>query len=401
MTIRYHRLNIGLKKMDIKKNENFEYKKFNSFNEIKLKEISIKEENALKRIKELRENLINLQLDNYKKKIILRLIDDIFGKTEDRIQFKLTPNVISEIVRTTDQELPRYLFHRYRYEIFPQTKEIDNYPPYLQIEPSSICNYRCVFCFETDKTFTNKKNGFMGRMSLDLFKKIVDQAENNIDFISLASRGEPLSNPDVIEMLKYSNGKFLNLKINTNASLLDEKKIHAILSYGVGTVVFSADAADEKLYAKLRVNGNLNKVLKNVEKFNEIKSKQYPDSRIISRVSGVKVNEDQKINDMFDLWCNLVDQVAFVNYVPWENVYQSPENKISEPCSDLWRRFFIWWDGKVNPCDVDYKSSLSRDNINNLNISESLNGNNYSTLRLKHIDKERSQLSPCSSCSVT
>ena len=62
MTIRYHRLNIGLKKMDIKKNENFEYKKFNSFNEIKLKEISIKEENALKRIKELRENLINLQL---------------------------------------------------------------------------------------------------------------------------------------------------------------------------------------------------------------------------------------------------------------------------------------------------------------------------------------------------
>jgi hypothetical protein len=138
--------------MDIKKNENFEYKKFNSFNEIKLKEISIKEENALKRIKELRENLINLQLDNYKKKIILRLIDDIFGKTEDRIQFKLTPNVISEIVRTTDQELPRYLFHRYRYEIFPQTKEIDNYPPYLQIEPSSICNYRCVFCSETAKT---------------------------------------------------------------------------------------------------------------------------------------------------------------------------------------------------------------------------------------------------------
>ena len=34
--------------------------------------------------------------------------------------------------------------------------------------------------------------------------------------------------------------------------LLNEKFIHAILSGGVKTVVFSADAAEEKLYAKLR-----------------------------------------------------------------------------------------------------------------------------------------------------
>ena len=34
-------------------------------------------------------------------------------------------------------------------------------------------------------------------------------------------------------------------------------------------------------------------------------------------------------------------------------------NKIVTPCSDLWRRMFIWWDGKTNPCDVDYKSNLS------------------------------------------
>ena len=53
-------------------------------------------------------------------------------------------------------------------------------------------------------------------------------------------------------MLAYTNDKFLNLKINTNASLLNENKIHAILSSGVKTLVFSADAADEKLYAKLR-----------------------------------------------------------------------------------------------------------------------------------------------------
>ena len=100
------------------------------------------------------------------------------------------------------------------------------------------------------------KNGFMGTMKLELFKDIIDQAHKNVEFISLASRGEPLVCKDIDKMLEYTTGKFLNLKINTNASLLNEKSIHAILSGGK-TVVFSADAADEDLYAKLRVNGNL------------------------------------------------------------------------------------------------------------------------------------------------
>ena len=65
----------------------------------------------------------------------------------------------------------------------------------------------------------------------------------------------------------------------------------------------------------------------------------------------------------------LVDQVAFVDYNPWENSYEKISNDIKEPCSDLWRRMFIWWDGKINPCDVDYKSLLSVGNIKENNIS--------------------------------
>ena len=62
---------------------------------------------------------------------------------------------------------------------------------------------------------------------------------------------------------------------------------------------------------------------------------------------------------MVGFWGNLVDQVAFVNYNPWENSYKQVVNEITTPCSDLWRRMFVWWDGTVNPCDVDYKSTLA------------------------------------------
>ena len=76
--------------------------------------------------------------------------------------------------------------------------------------------------------------------------------------------------PDIKEMLAYTREKFLNLKINTNASLLNERISHSILESGVKTLVFSADAADTNLYSKLRVNGKLERMLKNIKRFKEI-----------------------------------------------------------------------------------------------------------------------------------
>ena len=58
----------------------------------------------------------------------------------------------------------------------------------------------------------------MGHMKIEMFKLIVDQAENNIEFISLASRGEPLVSPVIEKMLEYTRGKFLSLKIKTLVS---------------------------------------------------------------------------------------------------------------------------------------------------------------------------------------
>ena len=379
------------------------YNKHNSFFSFSSINKEFNDDKITKKINTLYKNKIGLDKININDHLILdKTVQDLNLNSEQKKKsnFTLSKNVIDEILSLNENEILRYLVFRYKYEIFPLVKKLDKYPPYLQIEPSSICNYRCVFCFETDKTFTNKKNGFMGKMDINLFKNIIDQIHGNIEFISLASRGEPLANPDIPEMLEYCSNKFLNLKINTNASLLDEKKIHAILAGGVKTLVFSADAADEKLYSELRVNGNLKKVLKNIEKFQNIREKQYSKNSIITRVSGVKFNDKQNFDEMIKLWSGLVDQVAFVDYNPWENSYQKPSNDIQEPCSDLWRRMFIWWDGKINPCDVDYKSFLSVGNIKDNSISNLWLSKQYNEYREEHLNSNRKKIKPCNSCTV-
>ena len=375
------------------------YKKYNSFIGLRLKEKYDLNEflQNLKLILNDKKNIKNLNQPQIK--ILDYIKKDLFlSGTKDRPKFKINPNVVKEIQSLNFNEIPKYLIHRYRYEIHPQIRIFDDYPPYLQIEPTSICNYRCVFCYQTDEKFNKRSGGHMGHMNLKTFKTVIDQAQGNIEFISLASRGEPLLCPDFKEMLLYTKDKFYNLKINTNASLLDEQMSHSILESGVKTLVFSADAADSVLYSKLRVNGKLEKILENIKKFKKIKEKNYPRSKIITRVSGVKVNEKQDLGAMEKFWGNLVDQVAFVDYMPWENVYLSKHSKIQMPCSDLWRRMFVWWDGKVNPCDVDYKSELSVGNINGNNISDLWKSDNYNKLREEHENQNRNKISPCNKC---
>ena len=99
--------------------------------------------------------------------------------------FFLRPHVVEEIAHISDQELPRYLYHRYRYDAFPKTHEVDDYPPCVQIEPTSICNFRCVFCFQTDPLLTQRKEGHMGQMPVERFREIIDQIEGHVEFVTL------------------------------------------------------------------------------------------------------------------------------------------------------------------------------------------------------------------------
>lgn len=330
---------------------------------------------------------------------VLRWAASALRETEGK--FRITAFIADEMALLKDVELPEFLYHRYRYDVFPQTHELDNYPPYFQIEPTSICNYRCVFCYQSNEAFSRKESGHMGVMALDTYRSVVDQIEGHVQFVSIASRGEPLICRGLPAMLEYSRDKFLSLKVNTNASLLTEKLCHVLLNGAVRTLVFSADAAEEPLYSQLRVNGNLDRVLRNIEMFQKIRERDYPEVRILTRVSGVMVDESkQDMTSMQKLWSGLVDQISFVAYNPWENIYKVAPNEIEAPCSDLWRRMFVWYDGKVNPCDTDYLSILQIGSVKTNMVSDLWRSAEYEKLRATHLLKRRSDKEPCRRCVV-
>ena len=291
-----------------------------------------------------------------------------------------------------------YIVYRYKFRMNPIEYKLESFPPYVLIEPTSICNIRCIMCFQVDKSFTKKE--YMGRMPWEIFTKAVDEiAENNCQAITLASRGEPTLHPQLGEMLMYIKNKgILDLKLNSNATRLTEKLSRDILEAEVKEVVFSVDAGTKETYESIRVKGKFDQVVNNIKNFNKIRKNEFPNSKTTTRISGVKVNDTQDIKQMTEFWKEHVDEVAIKSAIPRWDTYNNEVNSITKPCSQLWERIYVWYDGTINPCDFDYKSNLNVGNLNNITIKEAWNNMLYKNLRKNHMNKNRVLHNPCDRC---
>ena len=359
----------------------------------------------IERIKKIKSELTNEfeKLSFDQKKIIEKYLS-AFDKTKkniplDKDEYLLRGQELLKAQKIKNKDLLRFLIYRYNYSLKPKIYKTDAYPPCIQIEPTSICNYRCVMCYQVDKSFSSKSHGMMGHMKLDLFKKIIDEIEGKIEAVTLASRGEPTLNPYFIQMIDYCKNKFLGFKLNTNASMLNEKIIHSILSAEFNEIIFSIDAAEKETYERIRVNGKFEKVFNNLKVFSEIRKKHYTKSNTIVKISGVKIKSDINVKQLEKNLGNFADIVQLVGYTPWESSYENSINDIKIPCGQLWNRMFVWWDGKVNPCDYDYKSNLSKWNVRDKSITEIWKSKEYNEYREKHLNKQRQSIYPCDRCS--
>ena len=291
----------------------------------------------------------------------------------------------------------RYLFYLCGY------KKIDiGFPPHLLIEAVSTCNLRCPFCFQTDKTFTKKP--YMGTIDFDLFKKVIDEANLlGVGAITIASRGEPTLHKNLKIMLKYLETKknIFEIKLNTNATLLTEELSHEIFKNKVTQVVISADHYEKESFEKLRKNSNFEKVVNNVDMLFRIR-KQYKNSITEIRVSGINFYKNLDQNKFYDFWIKRCDHVSLSDaFERWDTYNNLEHPKINDPCEILWDRMYVWFDGKVNPCDFDYKSYLSYGNVKENSIKEIWENNIIAKTRQNHLNGKRRNINPCNKCGVT
>ena len=92
---------------------------------------------------------------------------EIFIKSMDEEDYPMssyTPKRLSIALEKyrdnkSKKELIEELLSRFYYDSCITGRKIElEYPPLLQIEICSKCNYKCVFCYQTDKSFSDPKS---------------------------------------------------------------------------------------------------------------------------------------------------------------------------------------------------------------------------------------------------
>ena len=345
--------------------------------------------------------LINVLKDSVTKisaadKIILEKVLSDFEKDDFSL---ITPQQVHFLNKNPKPVWAEYIIFRYKFTNFSKDHIDSEIPSHLIVEPVSACNIRCIMCFQVDESFSGNKE-FMGNMDFELFKKVIDDAENaGIQAVTLSGRGEPTLHPRFGDMLDYCKGKFFDLKMNTNATRLNETLMHKIIEAGVTDLVFSVDSYEKDEYEKIRVLGKFDEVLKNIKEFKEINDR-HSDSKCATRISGVKIDKSQNIEEFTKFCKNNVDHVVMVEMSERWDTYNNPiENAGVHPCNFLWGEMYVWYDGKCNPCDVDYKSELLVGNIKENSIKQIWNGEQYKKLRSLHHSGKRNECFPCDHCS--
>ena len=102
----------------------------------------------------------------------------------------------------------------------------------IYVEPTNICNFKCVYCPESFEDFEQRSGG-LTRMDLQGFERVSDQikAMGGIKTLNFYMMGEPLVNRDVPQFIEIARQKQIaeRIIVTSNGSLLVEETARRII----------------------------------------------------------------------------------------------------------------------------------------------------------------------------
>ncbi|MBI5820246.1 MAG: radical SAM protein [Verrucomicrobia bacterium] len=102
------------------------------------------------------------------------------------------------------------------------------------------CNLRCVHCYSD--SYAQK---YPGELTHEQAQKVIDDVAGFGVPALLFSGGEPLTRPDLLDLMRYARSKELRLTLSTNGTLIDEPTAKTLHDIGLSYVGISLDGIGE------------------------------------------------------------------------------------------------------------------------------------------------------------
>lgn len=122
------------------------------------------------------------------------------------------------------------------------------------MDPSSLCNLRCLWCPSGHDDLIRKTGRKQCTMDYNLFCKLIDSAKDfecQVNVLRLYKEGEPLVNHRYADMIAYAKrlGRFGRIDTTTNGVLLNPELNRRIVDAGLDQINISVNGmSTEQLY---------------------------------------------------------------------------------------------------------------------------------------------------------
>jgi MoaA/NifB/PqqE/SkfB family radical SAM enzyme len=141
----------------------------------------------------------------------------------------------------------------------------------VYIEPTSRCNLDCVTCIR------HSWDEPLGSMSPETFSRIIEglRSFDPIPDIFFGGLGEPLSHPNILNMVKEAKALGSNVELITNGMLLNKDVSAELIALGLDKLWVSLDGATPQSYTDVRLGAALPEVIAHLQEFRRARWHKY------------------------------------------------------------------------------------------------------------------------------
>jgi radical SAM protein with 4Fe4S-binding SPASM domain len=278
------------------------------------------------------------------------------------------------------------------------------------IEPTNICNLQCPLC----STGVGAKTRDKGKMTLENFKKFIDEIKDVAIQISLQNWGESTLVKELPLMIKYASDNNIFVNLSTNFSVnYSENYLEELMKSGLGVLLVDLDGTTNEIYKKYRVSGDLDQVLKNIEMIVKFKKKYNIKYPIIKTKMLVMKHNEHQIEDFKKLSKKLeVDEIELGNIQMNPNTAKdwlpkNPEYRYAtyeqdgevEACHWPWSGMVVNWNGDVSACCIVDDANSDFGNIFEFGLEKVWNNEYYVSARSEFSkEKDMTKHTICNIC---
>jgi MoaA/NifB/PqqE/SkfB family radical SAM enzyme len=272
-------------------------------------------------------------------------------------------------------------------------------PIEITIESTSKCNLSCPMCPRHVYAFDSES------MDLGLYRKIVEQCKDRVEFIWPYGIGEPLMHPAIFEMIRITREAGIRTGISTNATLLDTARTDQLLDAGLDYLILAFDGATRETYEKYRIGAEFDATRQNILRLLERKRARRSRMHVVLQMVLLKDNLNE-VDAYRRLWSVPgVDEIRFKrDEIRLEGSCISDtelRGRRRNPCYLLWRGpLYVRYDGLAFPCCYMYDAPPVGD-LKTQTLMDVWNSAGMVKLREAHLNRDLRDYPNCEKCQAS